>query len=168
MGKWKSFYDAGGEEFDLGYRIIQLNKKNIKTKSATYSGYWYNLYERFKRIINRTSKYIPLFLKKKKFDSKGSFATSTQFFSSLITLITIIFIVFSLIFNKSPLIFGVFILFFLQLFIELKFLIFATKNYGFKMFFFSLFGIQIINLGILLGVVYFIFKITTNHLLNKR
>ena len=50
IGGWKPLRNAGGEEFDLGYKIRQLNKINIKTKSASYKGYWCNLYERFKRI----------------------------------------------------------------------------------------------------------------------
>ena len=53
----------------------------------------------------------------------------------------------------------IFILFSLQIFIELKFLLLATKNYGLKMFFFSLFGIQGVNLGILLGFSLFVFNI---------
>ena len=40
---------------------------------------------------------------------------------------------------------------------EEKFLIFATKHHGLKMFFFSFLGIQGINLGILLGFNLFIF-----------
>ena len=58
--------------------------------------------------------------------------------------------------NIGPLIL---ILFTLQIFIELKFLLFATKHYGLKMFFFSLLGIQGVNLAILLGFSLFIFNL---------
>ena len=158
IGKWKTVSDAGGEEFDIGYKITQLNKKNIKTKSATYSGYWHNLNTRFIRLIQRTSKYIPLFLKKKKFDSKGSFATLGQVFSSLITLIIIFYITVSIFFNIPFTILGLIVLIILQLIVEFNFLMFAKKNYGIKMIIFSLFGIQVINLGILLGVPLFVLK----------
>jgi hypothetical protein len=47
----------------------------------------------------------------------------------------------------------------LQLIFELDFLRFANKNYGIKMVIFSLFGIQIINIGILFGVLIFFYKI---------
>ena len=53
----------------------------------------------------------------------------------------------------------IFILFTLQIFIESKFLLFATKNYGLKMFFFSLFGIQGVNFAILLGFSLFILNL---------
>ena len=54
---------------------------------------------------------------------------------------------------------GLIVLIILQLIFELNFLIFAKKNYGMKMLIFSLFGIQVMNIGILLGVLIFFFKI---------
>ncbi len=167
IDKWKVLYDAGGEEFDLGYKIRQLNKKNIKLKSACYSGYWCSLYVRFKRIIHRTAKYIPLLLKKKKFDTKGTFATFNQVLSSFFTLFIILHIFISYFFYNSYLVIGLIILFILQLFIELNFLKFAKKIYGFKMVIFSFFAIHVINLGILLGVIFYIYKNTINLKLNR-
>jgi hypothetical protein len=114
---------------------------------------------RFKRIIERTTKYIPLFLEKKKFDTKGSFATLGQFFSTLTTLLIVVYALISLIFNNTFFISGFMGLIILQLIFELDFLRFANKNYGIKMVIFSLFGIQIINIGILFGVLIFFYKI---------
>ena len=158
VGGWKSLRNAGGEEFDLGYKINLLNKKNYKIIDASYKTFYVDLYTRFKRIIDRTEKYIHLFLKKRKFDTKGSFATLNQSFSSLLTLMIIILILFSFILNKSVLILGVLTLFVVQTIIEFNFLIFAKKHYGLKMIFFSIFGIQVINSGIIFGAVYFILK----------
>jgi len=158
VGKWKAFYAAGGEEFDMGYKILKINKKNIKIYSATYSGYWCSLDVRFKRIIERTTKYIPLFLEKKKFDTKGSFATLGQFFSTLITLLIIIYTTINLIFGNNFSDSGLIILIIFQLISELNFLIFAKKNYGMKMVAYSLFGIQVINIGILFGVLIYFYK----------
>ena len=45
-----------------------------------------------------------------------------------------------------------------QFIIEYKFLIFAKKYFGLKMLIFSLFGIQVINLGIILGAFKFCIK----------
>jgi len=158
IGKWKAFYAAGGEEFDMGYKILKINKKNIKTISATYSGYWCSLDVRFKRIVERTTKYIPLFLEKKKFDTKGSFATLGQFFSTLITLLIFIYTAIGLIFDSGFSLLGLIILIIFQLILELNFLIFAKKNYGMKMVVYSLFGIQVINVGILFGVLIYLYK----------
>ncbi len=155
LGGYKPLRNAGGEEFYLGYKINQLNKKNIKIIDASYKGKWCGLYLRFKRIIDRTEKYIPLFLEKKKFDTTGSFATLTQAFSSLLTLIMFILILLVFVLNKGFLLIGLFILFVAQIIIEFKFLLFAKKHFGFKMLFFSLFGIQVINMGIFLGSAYF-------------
>jgi glycosyltransferase involved in cell wall biosynthesis len=159
VGKWKAFYAAGGEEFDMGYKITEQNKKNIKISSAMYSGYWCNFLSRFKRIIQRTSKYTPLLFKKKKFDSTGSFATANQFYSSFLTLIMISLFFFSFLIENLNIGLLMLILFTLQILIELKFLLFATKHYGLKMFMFSLFGIQGVNLAILLGFSLFILNL---------
>ena len=121
VGKWKAFSNAGGEEFDLGYKIKKLEKKNIKIKEAKYSGYWCDLNTRFKRIIQRTEKYIPLLLKKKSFDSKGTFATFSQSLSSLMTLIMIVNIFLMLVFKNHIYFYVFLILYLLQLIIEFKF-----------------------------------------------
>ena len=158
VGGWKPLRNAGGEEFYLGYKINQLNKKNYKIINASYKTSYVNLYTRFKRIIDRTEKYIHIFLKKKKFDTEGSFATFNQFLSSLLTLIIIVLILFSSILDKSLLIVGILASSISQMVVEFNFLIFAKKHYGLKMVFFSLYGIHVMNLGIILGVVYFIFR----------
>ena len=146
------------KNFFLGYQINQLNKKNIKIIDASFKSKYCSLYLRFKRIIDRTEKYIPLLLKKKKFDTTGSGADLTQAFSSLLTLIILILILLVFALNKGFLLVGLFISFATQIIIEFKFLLFAKKHFGFKMLFFSLFGIQVINLGILFGAAYFFFN----------
>jgi len=158
IGGYKPLRSAGGEEFYLGYQINQLNKKNIKIIDASYKGKWCSLYLRFKRIIDRTEKYIPLLFKKKKFDTTGSGADLTQALSSLLTLIILILILLVFVLNKDFLLVGLFISFVTQIIIEFKFLLFAKKHFGFKMLFFSLFGIQVINLAILFGAAYFFFN----------
>ena len=97
--------------------------------------------------------------RKKKFDTKGSFATLGQFFSTFTTLLTVIYILISLVFDNDFFMSGLIVLIILQLIFELNFLIFAKKNYGMKMLIFSLFGIQVMNIGILLGVLIFFYKI---------
>ena len=160
VGKWKSVAKAGGEEFDLGFKIKKLNKKNIKLKSAGYSGYWCDLLQRSKRIIERTEKYIPIFLKKKKFDSVGSFATSGQALSSFLSLLIFFTLFIDLFYGSYGLGKIILILIIFQLIIEAKFLLFALKKHKIKMFLFSLFGIQIINFSIFLGGFLFVFKNT--------
>ena len=160
VGKWKSVAKAGGEEFDLGFKIRKLNKKNIKLKSAGYSGYWCDLLQRSKRIIERTEKYIPIFLKKKKFDSVGSFATSGQALSSFLSLLIFFTLFIDLFYGSYDLGKIILILVIFQLITEAKFLLFALKKYKIKMLLFSLFGIQIINFSIFIGGFLFVFKNT--------
>jgi hypothetical protein len=114
---------------------------------------------RFKRIIERTTKYIPLFLEKREFDTKGSFATLGQFFSTFMTLLIVVYTLISLIFSNTFFISVFMGLIILQAIFELDFLRFANRNYGMKMVIFSLLGIQVINIGILFGVLIFFYKI---------
>ena len=135
-----------------------MNKKNIKLKSAGYSGFWCGLKERSIRIICRTEKYIPILLKKKDFDSKGTFATAGQALSSFLTLLMLSVLTLNLFIKFDFLFLTLFILFISQIILEINFLIFAYKKYKIKMVLFSLFGIQIINLSIILGGFLFFFK----------
>jgi len=156
IGGWKLYRNAGGEEFDLGYEINQANKKNLRIKDASYRTFYVSLRKRFLRIIDRTEKYIHIFLRKKNFESTGSFATLNQSFSAFLTLLILISIPLCLFFNKGSLILILAVLFIIQTIIEFQFLIFAKKKHGFSMLFFSFYGIQIINIGILLGTLYFV------------
>ena len=153
---WEHYKGAGGEEYALGYRINSAGKKNILIKKAKYATYYQSLYKRFQRIITRTAKYIGIFFEKKKFDTKGSFATSSQALSSFFTGAVILSLIFS-IFIKN-LYFMTIVLLLFQMYVELDFLKFAKKHFGFKMLSFSLLGIHVINLGIILGVFYYIIK----------
>jgi glycosyltransferase involved in cell wall biosynthesis len=158
IGGWKFYDSAGGEEYELGYQINLFKKKNLLIHNAKYKTYYANLYLRFKKIISRTDKYISILLKKKKFDTQGSFSTSSQAFSSVLTLIIFSLILLNFFYyhkiNNLLLTIGIII----QFIIEYKFLIFAKKYFGLKMLIFSLFGIQIINIGIILGIFKFCIK----------
>ena len=169
VGKWKALESAGGEEFDMGYKIRKLNKTNIKLKEASYSGYWCSLLLRSKRIIERTIKYIPLLIKKKSFDTVGTFATINQAFSALLSLCILSSFIVYLILNYTYILedynisnFQILFItkFFLiiQLLIEIKFLIYSYKSKGLKILIFSLFGIQIINFALIIGGFLFVIK----------
>ena len=158
IGGWKFYDSAGGEEYELGYRINLFKKENLLIHNANYSTYYANLYLRFKKIISRTDKYISIILKKKKFDTQGSFSTSSQAFSSFLTLIILSLIVLNFFYYHRLINLLLTIGITTQFIIECKFLIFAKKYFGSKMLIFSLFGIQVINLGIILGAFKFCIK----------
>ena len=87
---------------------------------------------------------------------RGLFATNEQAISSIITLIYITIIFMYLFININSHIFIAII--FTQLIIEFSFLRYALKIYGYKMLIFSIFAIQIINVGIMIGSLKFILK----------
>ena len=105
---------------------------------------------------------MPVFLSSKKFETKGSFATSTQALSALITLL----LIFSFLFSN----FNIFefsidfkkITVFLLLanfLIEYDFLRFVFKFFNIKTFFLSLFGIFIVNISIICGFMLGVFNL---------
>ena len=52
IGGWKSYKNAGGEEFELGQRILKSGKKIILIKKAYYTTYYNDIFTRFKKITN--------------------------------------------------------------------------------------------------------------------
>ena len=156
VGGWGYFPNAGGEEFDLGHRIIKKGKMNYITKNTFYSTYWDNLFIRCKNVILRTSNYLPVFLSSKKFETKGSFATATQALSAFVTLL----LIFSLLLFKYnifefPIDLKKFVisLLIINFLIEYDFLKFVFKFFNKLTFILSLFAIFIINISIILGFI---------------
>ena len=151
IGGWDFYKRSGGEEFELGHKIILNSKKNYLTKKTRYSTHYENILERCKKIIYRTSNYLPILLKRKKFESKGAFATLEQFLSVFFTLISILLSATCLYMNLSFYIVLPAIL--LNFFAEFNFLKFSKKLYSTNDIPFFIFGIYLINLTILIGFI---------------
>ena len=156
IGGWNFYSKSGGEEFELGHRILANGKKNYLTKKTRYSTYYEDILNRCYKIIYRTSNYLPIFFKRKKFESKGAFATNTQVLSVFLTTVFLLSLIISLFFKVHPLFFLLLIL--LNIFVELDFLKFSKKLNTLKYIPFSLLGIYLINFSILIGFLYGMFK----------
>ncbi len=157
IGGWKSFYRSGGEEFELGHRIIENKKKNYLTKKTRYSTHYDNLSNRLYKIFYRTSNYLSILIERKKLESTGAFATNEQFFSTFLTLILILFLIISFYVKISFFVFAI-IIFFVFV-IEFKFLKFCKKLYSYKYIPFAILGIYLINIAIILGFFYGIYNL---------
>tara|TARA_B100000780_G_C21105011_1_gene446139 strand:+ start:605 stop:1618 length:1014 start_codon:yes stop_codon:yes gene_type:complete len=157
IGGWNFYKKSGGEEFELGHKIILSGKKNYLTKKTRYSTYYENILSRCSKIVYRTSNYLPIFFSRKKFETKGAFATKDQFLSVLLTLITLLFLVIFF-FTKISLIYILPIIL-LNLIIEFDFLRFSKKIYSLKDIPFFLIGIYLINLAIFIGFISGIFNL---------
>ena len=164
IGGWKFFPSAGGEEFELGHRIIANGKKNYITKKTNYTTFYDNLYSRCKTVVFRTSTYLPIFIHRKKFETKGAFATFSQVLSAFITSLTLLFFLL-LIFINSLKTF-IFILIFLNFAVEFNFLKFALKNYNKKNILIYILGIYAINFSIMFGLLLGIFRLFSLKKLN--
>jgi len=156
IGGWKFLPNTGSEEFELGHRIIANGKKNYITKKTNYTHFYDNLYGRCKTIIYRTSSYLPIFIKRKKFETKGAFATFSQALSAFLTLLTLLLLLSDLIDNSKIFIF---ILIFLNFVVEFNFLKFALKHYNKKNILIYLLGIYAVNFSIMFGTLLGIFRL---------
>ncbi len=157
VGGWGFFPNAGGEEFDLGHRIIDKGKINYLTRNTSYSTYWDNISTRCKNIILRTSNYLPIFLSRKKFETSGSFATFPQAISAFFTLLIIISLLFFNYFTEPKKI--IIILFISNLIIEFNFLRFTFKYFNKYKIIFYIIGTFLINISIIIGFFFGIFNI---------
>ena len=162
IGGWNFYSKSGGEEFELGHRISASGKKNYLTKKTRYSTYYENILSRCKKLIYRTSNYLPILLRRKKFESRGAFATNSQALSVLFTSILIFFFLISFFIKVHYLLFLIVILF--NLIIELDFLKFSKKLNSTKYIPYSILGIFLINFSIIIGCIYGI----TNLLFKKK
>ena len=156
IGGWNFYSKSGGEEFELGHRILANGKKNYLTKKTRYSTYYENILSRCNKIIYRTSNYLPIFFKRKKFESKGAFATNNQVLSVFLTTVFLFSLITSFFFKVHSLFFLFLIL--LNIFIELDFLKFSKKLNTSKYIPYSLVGIYLINFSILIGFAYGMFN----------
>ena len=155
IGGWNFYKKSGGEEFELGHKIILNGKKNYLTKKTRYSTYWENILSRCNKIIYRTSNYLPILFRRKKFEPKGAFATKEQFLSVLLTLFTILFLM--IFFYTKINFFFILPIILLNLIVEFDFLKFSKKIFSIKDIPFFILGIYLINLAILIGFIYGIF-----------
>ena len=156
IGGWKFFPNAGGEEFELGHRIIANGKKNYITKKTNYTTFYNNLYLRCRTVVFRTSSYLPIFIYRKTFESKGAFATTGQALSAFLTLLTLISLLLLNIIDDFKIL--ILILIFLNFVVEFNFLKFALKYYKKQKLPIYLIGIYAINLSIIIGAIIGIFK----------
>jgi len=157
IGGWKFFPSAGGEEFELGHRIISNGKINYITKKTNYTTFYDNLYSRCKTVVFRTSTYLPIFIHRKKFESKGAFATFSQVLSAFLTLLTLVFLLLSDLIDNLKIF--IFTLIFLNFAIESNFIKFALKHYNKKNILIYLLGIYAVNFSIIFGTLLGVFRL---------
>ena len=151
IGGWNYFSKSGGEEFELGHRIIENRKKNYITKKTRYSTWYENISQRMYKLIYRTSNYLPIILRRRKFESSGAFATKEQFFSTLVTSILIAYL---FLLNKKINFYVLISIIIVNILIEFNFLKFVKKLYSLKDTLFSILGIFLINFSIIIGCLY--------------
>lgn len=145
----EQYRDVGMEEFKLGHNMEKHGYCNLLIRNAQYKHYYRTLRRRELNLIERTARWVPLFLQRRKFESPGAVGTLLATLSCLLTFIV-----------TAGLISGIFIpwlwvfagfIWIIQIIVEWSFLHFAYKIYGWPMVLYSLIALQTMHLSIGLG-----------------
>jgi len=142
---------VGMEEFYLGHVMETKGFKNILLRSASYQHYYKSLTKRCFTLIERTSRWVPLFLSRKKFETHGAVGSQDAAFSCVLTFIALTALSAGIFIRWGITIAGLTLL--VQIIFEWTFLNFAYKVYGWRMVFYSLPALQVMHLFIGLGFI---------------
>ncbi len=77
------YKDVGVEEYEFAHRLLRKGYKNCIYRDILYRHYKGSLNRRARELFKRTSTYVPLFLRKRSFESEGC---TGSVFDSLMTL----------------------------------------------------------------------------------
>lgn len=81
---------AGVEEYEFGNRLIKKGYMNYVCRDILYDHPYNSLSERAYKLFRRSSIYVPLFLKKRKFESDGATGTAFEAFMALFSFFGIV------------------------------------------------------------------------------
>lgn len=147
---------VGMEEFHMAHEMENRGLGHLLIKSAAYRHHYKPLYLRCASLIDRTTRWVPLLIKRRKFESPGAVGTGRAALSCVLTGLWLALLIISplgyqLLFLAAAVFIG-------QLILEARFLIFAGKMYGWPMALYAVGALQIMHLSIGLGFVIGIFK----------
>jgi len=142
---------VGMEEFHMGHVMEMNGFKNILLRAASYQHHYKPLIKRCLTLIERTSRWVPLFLSRKKFETHGAVGSQDAAFSCVLTFIALTALSAGVFIQWGMIIAG--LTWSVQIILEWKFLTFAYKVYGWRMVFYSIPALQVMHLSIGLGFI---------------
>ena len=142
---------VGMEEFHLAHMMELNGFKNILLRSASYQHHYKPLIKRCLTLIERTSRWVPLLLSRKKFESHGAVGSQDAAFSCVLTFVALTALSAGIFIRWGMTIAG--LTWLVQIVLEWTFLNFAYKVYGWRMVFYSLPALQVMHLSIGLGFI---------------
>ena len=150
-GGFPEFYpDAGMEEFDLGHTMERLGFRNVLLASAAYRTSRKPMGRRLRDLERRSALWLPLLLKRRRFESAGMPGNPMEALSGLLS--GVLFLALAAIpFWPRPAMIAALIAAAVQLLIERRFLAFAGRQYGVAMVLYAWPGLQLLHAATLIG-----------------
>jgi len=148
---------VGMEEFRIAHEMSRLGYINLLIRSATYLHYYKTLRGRASVLVHRTARWVPLFLGRTKFESRGTQGTPGKALSCLLTGVMILACTLGLVF---PVLFLVFLLAVIaQIICERRLFLAALRGYGWSMVFYSCPALQWLHFSIILGFLWGLLRV---------
>lgn len=159
LGGFSTIYrQAGVEEYEFGDRLIKKGYMNYIAKDILYDHDDHNtVRKRGRELVKRTSVYVPLYLRKRSFETDGGTATIKESLSaSSIAGVLALPLFFTKLYVVPSAIWGAFLL------LNLGFLYYVFKKESLLHAFYSLFASVYISTSIGLGIILGLFKFVSN------
>jgi GT2 family glycosyltransferase len=147
---------VGMEEFHMAHEMEDQGLGHLLIKSSAYRHHYKPLFSRSRALIDRTARWVPLLIKRKKFESYGAVGTASAAFSCVLTYLWIVLGILSPV--APGLLFFSAAIFIVQLILEAPFLFFVRKMNGWWMVLYALGALQIMHLSIGLGFIIGVFE----------
>jgi GT2 family glycosyltransferase len=150
MGGFSEQYKGVGmEEFQMSHEMERRGYGHLLLRAAAYRHHYKTIFHRCLALLDRTARWVPLVVRRKKFESRGAVGTPDAALSVLLTFLILAGLAAGFFWSSLRLVAAA--AFLIQIAVELPFLLFASRFYGWPMFVYACFGLQLLNLAIGLG-----------------
>jgi len=142
---------VGMEEFHMAHEMERRGFRHLLIRAASYQHHYKTLKRRCLTLFDRTARWVPLLLQRKKFESQGAVGTANAALSCLLTFVALVALIAAFFIPWMVVLAG--LAWLIQLILEWGFLGFARKIYGWLMVFYALPALQMIHIAIGLGFI---------------
>jgi hypothetical protein len=142
---------VGMEEFELGHEMERRGYVNVLLADAPYDHHWKGLCKRSGELVSRTSRWVPLLLRRARLESPGAVGSPLETTSCGLSGIFFLGMLGGLLHPSAWWLAAASVL--LQIALEWRFLRFARRTCGVGMALFAWPGLQMYHAAILLGFV---------------
>ncbi len=152
IGGFPELYKGVGmEEFQMAHEMEVRGYGNVLIRSASYRHHYKPLFHRCRILFDRTARWVPLFFRRKRFESPGAVGTPGAAVSCLLTALALAGLAAGIFFPPALLLAPAAWL--VQIGLEWGFFRFSAARYGRLMPVYGFFALQVLHIAITLGFI---------------